>query len=147
MIMEYEINIATNDKLETLKRIATELLKGHCYIFFDEDWADIMIRSNDYGFLSNIADLCNEMVIERSDEKSDIEGFGEQYWEDVKSLFEIATRIGLRKLLDESQTGRLLTAGKLIHCLLNNLGYSRWDEFETCYRLWKEQEALGLFQL
>lgn len=129
--MEYEINICTEDKLGTIKKLAPELIKGNCYIFFDEPWAEIMVRSDDYDFLSGIADMADCRIVKRYDEKSDIEGFGEQYWGDIKLLFQTATRIGLSKLLDKKRSKGLLMPSKIIHCILNNLGYSRWDEFET----------------
>ncbi len=139
--MEYEINISTSDKLGTIKKLAPELLKGKCYIFFDEPWSEIMIRSDDYEFLSGIADMADCRAVKRYDERSDIDGFGEQYWDDVKLLFETATRIGLKRLVYKKRH-KLLTADKLVHCILNNLGYTRSEE-QSAYLLWGQSIAWG----
>lgn len=126
--MELELNIKTEDKITCIRKISP-LLKGkRCYIFFDEPWSDIMIRFPDTNqdLAIRIATITEGELTERPDVNSDLEGFG-HCWESVRTLFEDATQL-LFKLVENEDRPPLLRAAKIIHCILNNLGYNRWDE-------------------
>jgi hypothetical protein len=69
-----------------------------------------------------------------ADYPGEAEDFGEDGWEIAKKVFECGSEMAIGKLDLDFRKGKKLQVGKLLHCLLNSLGYS-FSDYEAIYHL------------
>jgi len=131
-----ELNIKTDNLLASMKQIRVVLMKAmedglitHFHFFLDEPWSDICLRIE----TDVVAEV--EARFDGFGEWQDFDRFNEEqewypFWDDFKHLFQAVSQWSL-DFVAKKERPKLCTAAKLVHCMLNTLGYSRFDEMEA----------------
>lgn len=81
-------------------------------------------------YLNNVADLVDAAKSDVGDYEPEVKDdqYGIEGWEIAKKIFEYGSRLAIGLVDPKFRKGELLREGKLIHCMLNSLGYGAREE-------------------
>ena len=138
-MQEYEIFLSTEVTLTKLVEIIPNIeevfpWEGRFYFFYEGDVN--LIRTTSYNKANWLAKKLFLTSVERELPNHDTEGFGD-HWPKVIKLFEANTSLAISLIKNEKREP-LLHTGKIIHCLMNTLGYEREDEIDS-YEEWRNR--------
>jgi hypothetical protein len=107
------------------------MINKPCYIFNEGDFWDI--RTTDGSLVRTLHVSFGIKMEPRAKDNIDTKTFG-NHWQQIRTLFQDAFQLSLRLYLYQERS-ESLSALKVIHCMLNILGYSREDEIVS-YHEW-----------
>lgn len=82
------------------------------------------IHSTIEMYLPNAKDMITPLRSSHGEYTGELEDYGEDGWTITKKVFELGSRMAIALADPNSKKGRKFSAGKLLHCFLNSLGYS-----------------------